>query len=153
MDLREAPGKTISLTAGDKLELHELMYKLHYAIDRGEAAALAAVFAEDGIFVVRDESQVVQKEVVGRAEIEKFAVVFTDSAPEDAKHFLTNLVVFPHAEDVRIVGYILKVHVANKPTPVASATDECLARKIDGTWYLSRFDHYIDTIYPNSKIA
>jgi|GEM_PF-6251054 len=151
MDLREAPAKTIFLTAGDKIDLHELMYKLHYAIDRGDAAALAAMFAEDGIFVARDERHVVQKEVVGRAEIEKFGVVFADPARGDAKHFLTNLVVFPQTEDVRIVGYILKVDVAHGPTPVASATDDCLARKIDDTWYLSRFDHYIDTIHPNSN--
>lgn len=146
-DLPDTSENAITLTAGDRIAIHELMYKLHFAIDSGDAVALAALFAEDGVFVARDELQIVRKEVAGRSEIEKFTVFFADPARGDAKHYLTNLVCFPQAEDVRVVGYILKVDVATGPTPVASATDDCLVRKIGDTWYLSRFDHYIDAAY------
>ena len=129
----------MAIVAQDKLEIHELLTRAYLAIDSEDAAAWAECFAEDGVFVAA------YGEWNGRAAVRDFMEEHINKGKEaGVRHFLTNLIVEPDGDGVRILFYILKMNVGSEPAIVATAGGDCGAIKVGGAWLFSRFQLNID---------
>lgn len=137
----------MKLSAEDRLAIQELIARFYLAVDNGDAAGFAATFAEDGVFVVRRGDRDAPSEHLRGAAIEQYGVRFSGPDRPRLKHFLGNYVIEPQAEGARVIFSILNVEIMDGPTPIGTATGDCLVRKAGEHWRLACFDHYIDPAY------
>lgn len=106
----------MSLTAEDKIAIHELITELYKRIDAEDAAGVAADFTDDGVF------RAPYGDFKGHAEVQKFMESHIAAGREDGmRHFVTNLSVEPAGTDAVVKFYILKLKVATGPSFVATA--------------------------------
>ncbi|HMA11215.1 MAG TPA: nuclear transport factor 2 family protein [Steroidobacteraceae bacterium] len=95
-----------TLSAGDRLEIHELLARYAWSLDTGDEAAFVACFTSDAQLVwdVFDEAGRWQ----GGAALRRFAAYFR-SRPESAgrQHHVSNIVLAATAEGVLAKSYVL----------------------------------------------
>lgn len=140
---------TDDLTAEDRLAIQELVATFYLAIDGGDPAGVAATFVPDGVLVIREGDETSpSSRIAGTAEIEDaMRTYFRESEDPPAKHFVSNFVIRTQAEGARVVFSILNMDIETGPTPIGTASGDCLVRKAGSGWKLVLFDHYVDPAY------
>ncbi len=129
----------MSLSADDKLAIHELITHLYQRIDAQDAAGFADDFTEDGVF------RAPYGDFKGHAKVQKFMEDHIAAGQEDGvRHFVSNFAVAPDGIDALVKFYILKLKVANGPSFVATADGVFKVRKTFKGWRISEFALNID---------
>ena len=124
----------MSLTADDKLAIHELITELYQRIDAQDAAGFASGFADDGVF------RAPYGDFKGHAAVQKFMEEHIAAGQENGvRHFVTNLKVAPAGAEAVVQLYILKLKVATGPSFVATADGTFRVKKTTKGWRIAEF--------------
>ncbi len=92
------------ITIEDRLAIEELYARHWWALDRGDAAAFAATFTEDGLLAMHEDHR-------GRTAIADFVrAVAAAPAGGQTNHHMSSLVLTAAGEDVTGQSYVLRVH-------------------------------------------
>ena len=130
----------MSLTAEDRLAIHELTTRVYLAIDAEDARAWGDCFAEDGAFVAA------YGEWHGRAAVQEFMANHIKKGKEaGVRHFLTNFCVTERDDGAQAQFYILKMNVGAAPAIVATAGGTVVVKRVGGQWLFARFQLDIDS--------
>ncbi len=128
-----------TLSAGDRLEIHELLARYAWSLDTGDEAAFVACFTHDAELVwdVFQEPGTWK----GSAALRRFAAYFR-SRPESAgrQHHVTNIVLATTAQGVQARSYVL-VALRQEDGPHrlnVMGYYEDLLRQEGGHWRLAR---------------
>ncbi|MCC7463887.1 MAG: nuclear transport factor 2 family protein [Gammaproteobacteria bacterium] len=136
---------TATLSAADRLEVHELLARYAWSLDTGNEDDFVACFTREGILVwdVFDEPGCWQ----GHAALRRFATYFR-GRPESAgrQHHVTNITLAATPEGVQARSYVLvalrvdagphRLHVMGHYEDVLRKQDEhwCIARRVIRDW-------------------
>lgn len=128
-----------TLSAGDRLEIHELLARYAWSLDTGDEAGFVACFTSDAELVwdVFDEAGRWQ----GSAALARFAAYFR-GRPESAgrQHHVTNIVLAATSEGVLARSYVLVALCADEAPHRLNVMGyyEDVLRQEGGHWHISR---------------
>ncbi|WP_435101592.1 nuclear transport factor 2 family protein [Halarchaeum sp. P4] len=124
------------MTAEDVAAIERLKHQYCYRIDDGDYAEWAALFTEDGRFVMDDGTT-----FEGRAELEAFGTDVFDDVYEETAHTVTNAVVDVNGDTATGRWYLALYHeTAEGETGVQQATYRDEFEKVDGEWRIADVD-------------
>ena len=122
----------MALSAGDKVEIAELAARYYYAADRLDGAAVAAMFAEDGVL------EAFAQPLIGRAALER---AFSQSPPAGAlqRHLIGYPVIEGTGDTATMRVYVeLKRLVDGRMATVLVGWSHDELRRIDSSWLFTR---------------
>ena len=113
----------MSLSAEDRLEIHELLARFAHALDEGDGEAFAATFTEDGTFWNG------LKTVTGRAALLEMGA---GGVPGRSRHFNTDHLIEGDGDKANLKAYLLVTRGLGQEPIVATCNDDLV--KVDGKW-------------------
>lgn len=128
-----------TLSAGDRLEIHDLLARYAWSLDTGDEAGFVGCFTSDAELVwdVFDEPGAWR----GSAALQRFAAYFR-SRPESAgrQHHVTNIVLSTTPSGVHARSYVLvALRVEDGPHPLnVMGHYEDTLRQEGGRWHIAR---------------
>lgn len=146
---------TAQLSADDRIDIQEVIIRFFMAVDEDDAAGVAACFSPEGVLVLRhgDEHSAFS-ELAGPAAIEEgtraFLTQLAETAPNKDRHVISNFLI-GQSEDGADVRFLAQnIDVAVGPTLLGTAVGKCHVVRVDGSWRLQRWDHFLDPARLNS---
>jgi hypothetical protein len=128
-----------TLSAGDRLEIHELLARYAWSLDTGDEQGFVDCFTSDAELVwdVFDEPG----RWLGGAALRRFAAYFR-SRPESAgrQHHVTNIVLAATPEAVQAISYVLVALRAEEGPHRLNVMGyyEDVLRQEGGRWHIAR---------------
>jgi hypothetical protein len=135
----------MTITAEEKLAIHELLSRAYLALDTHDVSGWAAAFVPDGVFAAYDY------EFNGTTAITDFIKQhIAKGAEEGARHLVTNLLITEEDGKVAVYGYITKIKIDKMPAEtVAFAGLKGFPIKRDGEWRFARLNLVITLTAPS----
>ena len=126
----------MSISAEDKILLHEALSRLYLALDNHDAEGFAARFVADGVFKAS------YGEFQGPEAIAEFVKNHIASGAEDnARHCLSNFLVDEEPGGALLRCYLVKYRYStSEVSPVGTSVVTCHMVRSDGEWWLKSFD-------------
>lgn len=112
------------LTAGDRVEITELVSRYNQAIDSGDHETWASTFTADGTFNSKSG------QASGTDELSQFAKGFSERMP-GARHWVNNLVIDGDGDTAELCCYL---NLMRGGEVLSSATYNDTLIKQDGNW-------------------
>ncbi len=94
----------MTLSADEKLEIHELMSRAAYAYDERDVGMLAACFAEDAVFTMRIAGGELVGPFEGRDGIMGLMTGSMEEQTDVRRHVISNLFFVPGVESSEVVS-------------------------------------------------
>jgi pimeloyl-ACP methyl ester carboxylesterase len=133
-----------AITADDKFAIEEFIAGHYAAVDSADVDAFVASFAEEGVFVIRDENREVAREITGHAALEELGTRFTDPARVPSRHFASNFVIASADEGARGTCSVMRFATTTGPIVLDTGMVRFSVRKVDGQWRWARYDLSLD---------
>lgn len=124
--------KTTSQVA-DRLDILDLTARYNHAIDSGDGESWAQTFTPDGIF------RSARGDIVGRADLAKFATDWFAGSEDTRRHWVCNQVVEVDGDTATQRAYLQLVRSGSEPTILSTARyEDQLTRGADGWLFTVR---------------
>ena len=119
------------LSAADRLEIEELVYRYNHATDSGDGDARADLFTEDGVFVAagRDDR--------GRDAIRE------GTRASGRRHWVNNLVIDGQDDEATIACYLMLFDVQGRRMQITGRYRDTVQR-VGGAWKFARREFTVD---------
>ena len=124
----ESPSNT--LTAADRLEIHELAARYGTTIDDRDWDGLEAVFCRDAVYELHGFGPI-DRRVVSAVEIRR---MMEASAEHPVAHHVTNVIVTTEGDEVRMTSKVIGPGPSGR---VGSADYDDVLRREDGAWRIA----------------
>ena len=130
----------MSLTIADRVEIADLVARYMHALDRRDAEALAATFAEDGVL------DVAGRRIAGRGALLDFVRAGTGTFSSGSRHWSSNLVIDGDGDAATASCYMLVVDANDQGRVAVVGRYDDELRKVNGAWRFTNrritFDYY-----------
>ena len=119
--------QTTSQTA-DRLDILDLTARYNHAIDSGDGEGWAQTFTPDGVF------KSARGEIVGRADLAKFATDWFAGSEDTRRHWVCNQIVEVDGDVATQRAYLQLVRSGSEPTILSTARYEDRLVRGDSGW-------------------
>jgi uncharacterized protein (TIGR02246 family) len=126
----------MSLPDSDARAVEALMIRYAFAADTRDPAAMASLFTSDA--VIDGPWGTFQ----GPDGVRNFADRFRHALPVQSRHLVTNVLVEGEGDQATFTAYYVQITGGREVRSTGMYT--CTARKVDGTWRLSRRSVVVD---------